>query len=103
MIAARELLEHSRARALIGDTGYDSNEFRQEIRAKGMRAVINSKPERPRAIPKNRKLYAQRYLVELFFHGLKRFRAVATRYDKTSQSFLSMIQVACSVLWLATD
>lgn len=103
MIAARELLDHAHGRALIGDSGYDSNDFRAEIRSKGMRAVINSKVERPRAIPKNRALYAKRYLVEVFFHGLKRFRGVATRYDKTSQSFLSIIQVACAVLWLAGD
>jgi len=53
MFAAREFLEHARGRALIGDTGYDSIEFRAAIRAKGMRAVINSKPERPRAFPKS--------------------------------------------------
>ena len=28
MIAAHELLEHARGNALIGDTGYDSNDFR---------------------------------------------------------------------------
>jgi transposase len=29
-------------------------------------------------------LAEKRYLVECFFHGLKRFRAIATRFEKTA-------------------
>ena len=101
MIAAPELLAHASGRALIGDTGYDSNEFRAAIRERGMFPVISSKPERKRKLPKRRALYAKRYLVELCFHGMKRFRAVATRYDKTAASFLSLLHVCSSVLWLS--
>jgi len=42
MVAAEELLEHARGRALIGDTGYDSNAFMAAVRAKGMKPVIHS-------------------------------------------------------------
>ncbi len=87
-------------RALVGDTGYDSNAFRAAIRARGMRAVISSKPERKRKLPKNRALYRLRYLVEVFFHNLKRFRGVATRFDKTRASYLAAVHVACIALWL---
>ena len=100
MIAAGELLEHARGKALIGDTGYDSNEFREAIRKRGMKAVICSKPERKRARPLSRELYSQRYLVECFFHTLKRFRAIATRYEKTARNYLALIHVACASLWL---
>jgi transposase len=31
---------------------------------------------------------------------LKRFRAIATRFEKTGRNYLSLIQVACSMLWL---
>ena len=55
----------------------------------------------PRKLPKNRTLFAKRYLVEIFFHSLKRFRAIATRYEKTAASFLSLVHVCCAVLWLA--
>ena len=101
MIAAPELLDHASGDALIGDTGYDSNEFRAELKARGIKAVISSKPERKRKIPKDRKLYRKRYLVEVFFHSLKRFRAVATRYEKTARNFLALVHVACAWLWLA--
>jgi len=100
MIAASELLEHARGKALIGDAGYDSNQFRNEIRSKGMKPVINSKPERPRKLPTPKALYAQRYLIECFFHSLKRFRGIATRYDKTARNFLAFVHVACSWLWI---
>jgi transposase len=41
--------------------------------------VIHSKPERKKKHRLVRALYRQRYLVEVFFHDLKRFRAIATR------------------------
>ena len=100
MIAADELLEHARGKALIADTGYDSNRFRQAVRDRSMKAVIGSKPERPRKLPKSRVLYQKRYLVEVFFHNLKRFRAVATRYEKTARNYLALVQLACASMWL---
>lgn len=100
MIAAEELLEHARGKALIGDTGYDSYAFVDAVRAKGMRPVIHPKPERKKKPRLARKLYAQRFRVEVFFHSLKRFRAIATRYEKTARSYLSLVQLACAWLWL---
>jgi transposase len=38
--------------------------------------------------------------VEVFFHSLKRFRAIATRYDKTARNYLALVHVACARLWL---
>jgi transposase len=100
MVAARELLDFATGDALIGDTGYDSNDFRAELKARGIKAVISSKPERKRKIPKDRALYRTRYLVEVFFHNLKRFRGIATRFEKTRASYLAFVHVACIALWL---
>lgn len=101
MIKAFELLDYAHGPALIGDTGYDSNEFRAELKARGLKAVISSKPERKRKLPKDRQLYRQRYLVERFFHSLKRFRAIATRFEKTARNYLALLHVVCAALWLA--
>ena len=101
MVIAEELLDHARGRAFIGDTGYDSNDLRREIRARDMKPVIHSKPERKRALPLDRKLYRKRYLVEVFFHNLKRFRAIATRYEKTARNYLALVHLACAWLWLS--
>lgn len=100
MIAADELLQYARGKALIGDTGYDSNRFLQAVRDSGMKPVIHSKPQRPLKHKLVRKLYRQRFLVEVFFHNRKRFRAIATRYEKTARNFLALVQVACARLWL---
>jgi len=100
MVAAPELLEHARGKALVGDTGYDSNAFLRAVRARGMKPVIHPKPERKKKHRLSRKLYGQRYVVEVFFHNLKRFRAVATRYEKTARNYLALVQLACATLWL---
>ena len=90
-MAAGDLLAHARGRALIGDTGYDSNAFLAAVRAKGMKPVIHSKPERKKKHRLARHLYRQRYLV---------FRAIATRSEKTARNYLAILQVACAWLWL---
>lgn len=100
MIAAPELLDHARGNALIGDTGYDSNEFIKAVRDRAMRTVIHSKPERKKKHRLIRALYAKRYLIEVFFHNLKRFRAIGTRYEKTARNYLALIQLVCARLWL---
>lgn len=100
MTKADDLLLHAVGDACIADSGYDSDWFRALIKCFGMKAVIASKVERPRALPKDRKLYALRYLVERFFHGLKRFRRLSTRYEKSARNYLALIHVACMRTWL---
>jgi transposase len=39
-------------------------------------------------------------MVECCFHTFKRFRAVATRYEKTATNFLAIVHVACITMWL---
>jgi transposase len=101
MVAALDLLSHANGKALIGDTGYDSNDFVRAVRKRGLKPVIHSKPERKKKHRLDRKLYRQRYLVEIFFHRLKRFRAIATRYEKTARNYLALVQIGCAWLWLS--
>ncbi len=81
---AEELLVHAEGAAFIADTGYDAYRIRANVRKLRRKPVIHSNPSRKRALPLDRTLYRLRYRVECFFHDLKRFRAVATRYDKTA-------------------
>jgi transposase len=37
---------------------------------------------------------------ENFFAKIKRFRAIATRYEKTARNFLAAVQLVASVVWL---
>lgn len=100
MNVAFELLDFARGEAFIGDTGYDSQALEQEARYRGLKFVVCSHPTRARRRRIDRKLYRRRYLVEIFFHELKRFRAIATRYEKTARNYLALIQLACAWLWL---
>jgi len=56
------------------------------VRDKRMKPFIHSKPERKQKHRLARALYRRRYVVEVFFHDIKRFRAVATRYQKTARN-----------------
>lgn len=44
-----------------------------------------------------------RYLIEFFFHNLKRFRAIATRFERPRGTSLALTQLACASLWLAPN
>jgi putative transposase len=70
MMAAHESLAHARGKALIGDTGYDSNELLQAVREQGKQPVIHAKPKRKKKHRSARALYRRRYQVEVFFHNL---------------------------------
>jgi len=45
-------------------------------------------------------LYRYRHLVENAFASLKRFRTLATRYDKLKRNYESIVAMACGLLWL---
>jgi len=94
------LIKHVTGAACVADAGYDADAIVNAIRARKMKAVIASNPTRKRKRPKDRKLYSRRYLIECFFHFAKRFRALATRYEKTATSYLAMVHVVCILAWL---
>ena len=78
----------------LGDKGYDSDELRREVRARGGVPVIPGKANRKRKIPLDKARYRSRHLIENAFCRLKDFRRVATRYDKLARNFLSAVALA---------
>jgi transposase len=95
------LLPHARGKAWIADSAYDADRIIHAVRARRMRPVVHMNPTRKYNRRRlNRDLYSQRYLIEVFFHHLKRFRAIATRYEKTAHNYLAMVQLGCIILWL---
>ena len=66
----------------------------------GKTAVIPPRTTRKTARAFDKDLYKARHLIENFFAKLKQFRAIATRYDKTAQSFLAGIHLAAALIWL---
>jgi transposase len=99
---AEALLPYARGKHCIADSGYDSSAVRAAIKAMRMKAVIpgNKRTGFSKVHRYDKKLFKIRGEVERFFHRLKRFRAIATRYEKSARNFLALIHVACALLWL---
>lgn len=86
--------------ALLGDKGYDSDEVIAAIEEMDIEAVIPSKSNRKEQRQINRETYKLRNLIERMFNKLKNWRRVATRYDKTAESFLAFVTIASIKLWM---
>ncbi|WP_371514785.1 IS5 family transposase [Brevundimonas denitrificans] len=89
-----------RIEAFLADRGYDADAIRQEIAAAGVEAVIPAKANRRTPAPHDRAKYRWRNLVERLFNKLKNWRRVATRYDKTRESYLGFVALASVKLWI---
>lgn len=89
-----------RIEALLADRGYDADAIRAEIAKAGVEAVIPAKSNRRAPSPHDREKYCWRNLVERLFNKLKNWRRVATRYDKTKESYLGFVALASIKLWI---
>ena len=87
-------------RCVLGDMGHDADWVRQELLLRGVPPVIPPNPARKQPAPLDRGLYRLRNRVERLVNKLKQFRAVATRYDKTAESFLAFVHLAAAHVWL---
>ena len=92
------LLEGLPFEALIADRAFDANWLLEELDARGAAAVIPAKRNRKEMREHDREMYRWRHLIENFFAKIKEFRAVATRYDKTDESFAAAIHLAAGVI-----
>ncbi|MGC8619499.1 MAG: IS5 family transposase [Thermoplasmata archaeon] len=100
-----------RTRAVYGDKGYDSKEIYNYLSSKGIEAIIPPKKNattRSRGIPARAKLvreikkigeeewkktvnYGKRWLIEIFFSGLKRIVGEIIRAKKDEYKFQEVI------------
>lgn len=89
------------AEYLLADRGYDTNKIIESAFLTGMKVVIPPKRNRKCQHMYDEHLYKVRHLVENTFLHLKRWRGIATRYAKTTASFVAAIQIRCIALWAA--
>ncbi|WP_373045746.1 IS5 family transposase [Streptomyces sp. NRRL S-448] len=95
---------------VIGDKGYSSRAIRTWLRCRGIahtipersdqvrnRARRGSRGGRPPVFDKQ--VYKRRNVVERCFNRLKQWRGIATRYDKTAQSYQAAITLASLLMW----
>lgn len=101
MKRAHELCSGVRNTSVLGDRAYDAHSLIAELEERGCTVVIPSNPTRSTQRKIDKHLYKDRCLVEHFFQKLKRFRRVATRYEKTARNYLAFVHLASIVIWLA--
>ena len=84
---------------VVGERGYASDRFRDLIWDMGSRpAIPPRRTDAPVACPLW--IYNNRHLVENMWARFKEWRAVATRYEKTASSFLSVLCIAATADWI---
>ena len=99
-IGTEPLIQDIDLEALIADKAFDNDKLRARLNERGAIAVIPSKADRKAPIPHDTEMYKWRHLIENCFQRLKEFRRIATRYDKTDQSFAAAVYLAASCLAL---
>ncbi|MGW0936046.1 IS5 family transposase [Streptomyces sp. NPDC002666] len=95
---------------VLGDKGYSSKAIRVWLRQRGVGHTIPERADqirnrlrlecrggRPPAFDKQ--LYKQRNVVERCFNRLKQWRGIATRYDKTAESYQAAVTLALLLMW----
>ena len=86
--------------ALLADKGYDADVIREELAKAEIEAVILAKSNRRTPIPHDRTKYRWRNFVERLFNKLKNWRRIATRYDKTKESYLGFVSLVSTLQWI---
>jgi len=98
--AIQPLVATLRGKRVVGDKGFDSGPFRKLLRRQRTKVCIAWLRCRREPMPFHRGYYRRRHRVENFFARMKKFRRVATRYDKLALTFLGFIQFAAIIDWL---
>jgi transposase len=87
-------------KVIIANKGYDSDAIRDDLKARGVGPVIPRKRNRRVQAPVDGFVYALRNRIERCFNKLKQSRRIATRYDKTSASFLGFALIGAIRFWI---
>ena len=101
----------TRPGAVAADKAYSSRANRAYLRKRNIKAVIPEKKDQAanrkkkgsrggRPVSHDAELYKERNTVERLINRLKAWRGIATRYDKTPESYLAGLHLRASMIWL---
>jgi transposase len=97
--------------AVAGDKAYSSRANRAYLRKRKIKAVIPEKADQAanrkkkggaggRPVGHDAALYQERNTVERAINRFKQWRGLATRYDKTPESYEAGLHLRGAVIWL---
>lgn len=81
------------------DKAYDNETGEQTVAKHGYVCHIRRNGEEHKKVKKSRGQRARRWVVERTIGWLSKCRGVLVRYEKKSENYLALLQVACSLLW----
>ncbi len=101
----------TRPGAVAADKAYSSRANRAYLRRRRIKAVIPEKKDQAthrkkkgsrggRPVTFDADLYRDRNTVERLINRLKDWRGIATRFDKTPESYLTGLELRASMIWL---
>ena len=86
-------------RPIVADRGYSCHAFREHVWSLGTRPAVPPKRNKEQvACPAW--AYHNRNRIERLWARLKKWRAVATRYEQTARSFAGVLCLAATLNWL---
>ena len=97
---AEALIEGIKNAAVLGDKGYDAQDFIATIEKQNCVPVIPPRSNRKQPREYDEELYKERNLIERFFRKLKNYRRIFSRFDKKAVNYLSFIAFASTLLTL---
>ena len=95
--ATRDLVNSTMPRTVVADAAHDNNDVHSMLEIRCIEQAIRNHPRRTHQYPRHPAEKLQ-HVADNFFADLKRFRRVATRYEKTYESYDDMIALAA--LWI---
>ena len=95
---ALEVFNNEYCEYFLADRAYDIEAFRSKLNESGVTPVIPSKSNRLKPFIHDQHIYKERNIVERFFQKIKRFRRIATRYDKTARMYLTGVMLVSILL-----
>lgn len=101
----------TRPDAVAADKAYSSRKNRAYLRKRGIKPVIPQKVDQAanrrkkgsrggRPVAYDAELYKDRNTVERCINKIKDWRGIATRYDKTPESYAAGLHLRGSMIWL---
>ena len=84
----------------MADRACDADDVRAQIAQAGAVAVIPGKKNRLVPVESDAEIYKERNRIERAIKGFKRFRAVATRFDKRAANCFAIRCLIAALTWL---
>lgn len=97
---AKKLVDNEPGDHLLGDKGYDADDFRESLKKQDCKPVIPPKSNRRNPSEYDTHIYKERHVIECFFSKIKYFRRIFSRFDKSARNFAAFLSFVGALIWL---